>query len=80
MTPKQLKSSTTIELIRAFEQKAVCHHSQREAQTILNELIKRLGYDKLQWIDIEFDHCINGFGNEGKLMIHTECDKVVKSL
>ena len=57
MTPKQIKKSSTKELLIALQNKARCFHSQRSTATIFGELTKRLT-DKKDFLDlsIEFGH------------------------
>ncbi len=77
MTPDQLKKSTTKELVIAYKNKARCFHSRQKAESIFNELIKRLGSDKLNDIRLETWHLQNG---EGDAMFNEACDTLIKQL
>jgi len=77
MTPKQLKESTTKELLIAYKNKARCFHSESKADSIYRELENRIGKDELQTLRTETWHMQHG---ESDAMFNDECDRLLNAL
>jgi hypothetical protein len=75
-TPKQIKESSIVDLIKAYKEKARCLHSQRLAGMIFSEMIRRLGLETLNGIRIAKFHMDKGEGDDE---FNDECDKLVNS-
>jgi len=74
MTPRQLKESTSKELVIAYKNKARCYHSARKARAIYNELENRLGGDTLFHIRLGAWHMEHG---EGDKEFNAACDELI---
>lgn len=77
MTPKQLKESSTKDLIIAYKNKARCFHSERKAEAIYLEIYNRLGSNKVQGIRLGAWHMQHG---EGDAEFNEECNKLLNAL
>lgn len=77
MTPKQLKESSTKDLIIAYKNKARCFHSERKAEAIYLEIYNRLGSNKVQGIRLGAWHMQHG---EGDAEFNEECSKLLNAL
>ena len=74
MTPKQLKDSSTKDLINSYKNKARCYHSKRKADAIYQEIYNRLGKEKTKGLSISVWHMEHG---EGDAEFNKECDKLI---
>ena len=74
MTPKQLKESTTKELLIAYKNKARCYHSEINANQILRELEIRIGIDEMQPITTATWHMLHG---ETDAEFNEQCDLLI---
>jgi hypothetical protein len=76
MTPQQIKESTTLELLIAYNNKARCYYCLSAAEAIYRELNKRLG-SKVYNLHTEAWHMEHG---EGDAMFNDECDKLIDEI
>lgn len=75
MTPKELKSTRTADLIRFYKNKGRTDHCNDICTTVINELKRRVGEEELRDVLIERSHIRIGEGTSG---FDSECDALIK--
>ena len=77
MTPNELKSNTTKDLVLAYKEKARCFHSLRSAEQIYREMELRLGPEVLYNLRLATWHMRSG---EGDAEFNEQCDILISEI